>query len=189
MAQARPPKRVKPIVGILSEDPDLMDRAAHHLSQQVGPIDLISDTWDFDFTDYYAAEMGADLKRRFVCMEELVYPDRLGDLKRLSNDLEGLICKECAVDREHRPVNLDPGYITLSSLVLASMKDYSHRVYLGRGVYAQVTLLYEHGAWRSLPWTYPDYASAHYQAFFSTVREHLKSQISAALADSPAKGR
>lgn len=178
MAQARPPKRVKLFVGMLSGDPGLLDRATRHVACTLGPTDLISDTWDFDFTDYYAAEMGEGLKRRFVCLAELVHPDRLVEFKRLGNDLETRIREECAAEANHRPVNLDPGYVTMSSLVLASMKDYAHRIYLGRGVYAEVTLLFERGRWSTLPWTYPDYATENYQAFFSDVRERLRSQIS-----------
>lgn len=177
MAQAKPPHRVKFFLGMLSADPDLLARAERHLERAIGKTDLVSETWDFDFTDYYALEMGDGLKRRFVCIEELMYPDRLADLKRTANDLEIRICDECAVDHQHRPVNLDPGYLTGASLILASMKHYSHRIYLGRAVYAEVTLLYEQNQWRTLPWTYPDYASEHYQRFFSRAREHYKSQL------------
>jgi hypothetical protein len=58
--------------------------------------------------------------------------------------------------------------------VLASCKDYSHRLYLGDGVYGELTLIFEHGAWRAMPWTYPDYRTEAYQAFFSRVRNDVK---------------
>jgi len=186
MAQAKPPKRVKFFVGMIAADPDLLDRAAKHVARVFGPTDLLSDTWDFDYTDYYTAEMGPDLKRRFVCLEELMYPDRLVEFKRQANELEARICDECGVDHEHRPVNLDPGYLSSANLVLASTKDYSHRIYLGRGVYAEVTLLYERGSWRTLPWTYPDYATEHYHEFFSLARERYKAQTAADGPDRPA---
>jgi len=185
MAQAKPPKRVKFFVGLLSADPDLLDRAAKHIARTLGPTDLVGDTWDFDYTDYYAAEMGQDLKRRFVCLEELMHPDRLAEFKRQTNDLEARVCDECLVDHQHRPVNLDPGYLNGSKLVLASMKDYSHRIYLGRGVYAEVTLLFENRAWRTLPWTYPDYASEQYQAFFTKARECYKTRMAEGPAGRP----
>ena len=186
MAQAKLPRQVKFFVGILSGDVDLLNRAVKHVARVFGPTDLLSDTWDFDYTDYYAPEMGPDLKRRFACVEELAYPDRLAEFKRQANELEACICDECGLDHLHRPVNLDPGYLSTASLVLASMKPYAHRIHLGRGVYAEVTLLYERGGWRTLPWTYPDYASEHYQAFFSQARDRYKAQISAEQPDRPA---
>ena len=186
MAQAKPPKRVKFFVGMLAADPDLLDRAVKHVARVLGPTDLLSNTWDFDYTDYYTAEMGPDLKRRFVCQEELMYPDRLVEFKRQANELEARICDECGMDHQHRPVNLDPGYLSSANLVLASTKNYAHRIYLGRGVYAEVTLLYEHGSWRTLPWTYPDYATGHYHEFFSLARDRYKAQTAADGPDRPA---
>lgn len=186
MARAAPPKRVKFFVGMLSADPGLLDRAAKHVARAFGPTDLISNTWPFDFTDYYTAEMGPDLKRRFVAVAELARPDRLADFKRQANDLEIRLCDECGQAHEFRPVNLDPGYLTLAGLFLASMKNYAHRVYLGRGVYAEVTLLFERGRWQTLPWTYPDYATDHYQEFFSLLRDRYKEQLAAPLPAPPA---
>jgi len=186
MAQAKPPKRVKFFVGMLSADPGLLDRAARHIARAFGPSDLISNTWPFDYTDYYTAEMGPDLKRRFLGIRDLARADRLADFKRVTNDLETRTCDECGQPHEFRPVNLDPGYITLAGLFLASMKDYAHRIYLGRGVYAEVTLLFENSRWRALPWTYPDYASQHYQGFFSLLRDRYKEQLAAPQTTPPA---
>ena len=69
--------------------------------------------------------------------------------------------------------------LTLSKMVLATTKDYSHRIYLSRGICAEVTLHFESGQWRPWPWTYPDYASGHYNEFFASLREHLKERMSA----------
>jgi len=70
-------------------------------------------------------------------------------------------------------VNLDPGYVTPAKLVLASCKDYTHRAYLARGVYAEPTLAYTGGRWQAHPWTYPDYRTAEYHAFFDRLRDRL----------------
>ena len=178
MGAVRPPKRVKLIVGMLSGDPDLFRRARQHLERVLGPIDLISELWPFECTDYYDGEMGPDLKRQFVTIAELVRPERLPEIKRQTNHLEAAIRGELALTEEHRPVNLDPGYVTLGKLVLATTKDYSHRVYIDQGVYAEVTLRFESGRWLPWPWTYPDYSAATYHGFLIRVRERLKEQLS-----------
>jgi hypothetical protein len=75
---------------------------------------------------------------------------------------------------DERPLNLDPGYITLAKLVLASTKDHAHRIYLSQGIYAEITLNYRAGSWQPLPWTYPDYRRSDFQEFFTNCREYLK---------------
>ena len=69
-----------------------------------------------------------------------------------------------------RRVNLDPGYMDAARVVLASTKDHAHRILLGKGIYGEVTLLYRDGAFRPLPWTYPDYREAATLAFLKGVR-------------------
>jgi len=101
-------------------------------------------------------------------------------MKILTNKLEKRICYECGLGEDQRRVNLDPGYITLSKLVLATSKDYSHRVYLGAGIYAETTLRFEGGRWAPWPWTYPDYADCRYHKFFEQVREGYKVKLSCA---------
>lgn len=176
MGAIKPPKRVLPFVGMISSDPDLFLLARRHLERAVGHVELASDVWPFDFTSYYEAEMGTDLKRQFVSFEHLVRPERLVELKRETNRIEDAIRGETLCDVP-RPINLDPGYVTLSKLVLASTKDYSHRLYLDQGIFAEVTLHFEAGAWRSWPWTYPDYASNRYHAFFDELRERLRTRL------------
>ncbi len=177
MATPRPAAKVKLIVGMLSNDTDLLDRAAHLLTKQFGPVDLPSRLWPFETTDYYQAEMGPKLKRQFICFTELIHPERLAEIKRITNDLEARICDDLLLSRQSRPVNLDPGYIGLSKLVLATTKDHAHRIYLQRGIYAEVTLKFEHDAWRPWPWTYPDYAAPSYHDFFNKVRDRLRQQL------------
>ncbi|MCP4594231.1 MAG: DUF4416 family protein [bacterium] len=176
MGTVKPPPRAKLICGLLSSDPDLLVLAVRRLRALLGPVDTESETWPFDQTDYYREEMGVDLRRRFVCFEELVSVERLAEIKRLTNDLEKRICDDTLCPHDRRPVNIDPGYLTLSKLVLATTKDFSHRIYLERGIHAEVTLHYASGAWHAYPWTYPDYAAETYHAFFESARESLKQQ-------------
>ena len=136
-------------------------------------IALESDCFDFTETDYYEASMGTGLKKQFFAYQDLVDPAVLPDIKRQTNTWE----EEFAATGDFevaRPLNLDPGYISLGKLVLASTKDHSHRIYLRDGIYAEVTLHYRGKAWQNSPWTYPDYQRADFQAFFDECREYLK---------------
>jgi hypothetical protein len=178
MSSLRPVKPVNLFCGLISGDPDLMDRAVRLLKGYQGPVDLASPTWPFDMTDYYLPEMGDDLQRRFVAFGRLVDPGALAGIKLLTNDLERRICADLALPEDRRVVNLDPGYVTLAKVVLATTKDFSHRLYLGEGVYAESTLRWLEGRWQPWPWTYPDYASDRYHAFFTEVRESYRRKLS-----------
>ncbi|NOZ23041.1 MAG: DUF4416 family protein [Planctomycetes bacterium] len=169
MAKACEPKPVKCFCGMLAGDVSLFDVAAGRLAEQYGEIDAESETFDFDFTDYYKEEMGPGLKKKFVSFRDLIDPIDLVEIKLATNDLESEIAGQ-AGGSVARPINLDPGYLTLSKLVLATAKDYSHRLYLGRGIYAEVTLRYQGGRFVDWPWTYPDYKTPEYQAFFKRLR-------------------
>ncbi|MFQ5491461.1 MAG: DUF4416 family protein [Phycisphaerae bacterium] len=177
MGSIRPPKPAKLFCGLLSADLDLMAEASRRLAKQFGPIDATSETWPFTATDYYQHEMGSDIKRRFVTFAQLISVDRLPEIKRFTNDLEKGFCHDLALALDTRPINIDPGYLNLSKLVLATTKDYSHRLYLARGIYAEVTLHYENAAWQPWPWTYPDYASQDYRDFFNQVRQVYKDAL------------
>jgi hypothetical protein len=179
MGAIRSPRPVNLICGLISNDPDLMARAVHILCKCYGPTDGQSELWPFDATDYYEAEMGADLKRRFVSFEQLVDPGRIAAVKIETNETEARICHDCGLMPDQRPINLDPGYVELSKLVLATTKNGSHRVYLRDGIYAESTLHYRTGQWTAWPWTYADYAAGHYHAFFEQVRCRYKAKLDA----------
>lgn len=178
MGAVRPARPVNLICGLISRDVDLMSRAIRMLSEYAGPTDDVSDVWPFESTDYYELEMGENLRRRFASFEALADPTALAATKLLTNDLERRIAHDCGLPETQRIVNLDPGYLTMSKLVLATTKDYSHRVYLRDGIYAESTLHYEDGGWVPWPWTYPDYADGRYYGFFDRVRERYKAKLS-----------
>jgi hypothetical protein len=171
MGQPRTPAPVKLIAGLLGGDLDLLRRARQLLIRRYGPVDLESDFWPFNETDYYTAEMGPDLQRWFLSFEQLVRPDLLADIKHEANALEQQIAEQTLLPDIARPVNIDPGYIDLHKLVLATTKDAGHRIYLGHGIYAEVTLQFAHAGWQTRPWTYPDYTRPEYHAFFARVRD------------------
>jgi hypothetical protein len=157
------------VVGLLAAGPDLISSARKRLAQEFGPVAEQSDPIAFTFTDYYQAEMGADLLRTWLGFVRLQPLDKLADIKRRTNALEDQLRNA----NGQRQVNLDPGLLSPHNLVLASTKDYSHRVYLGQGIFAEVTLIYEHGQFQPLRWTYPDYQSPVALTFFRAVRERL----------------
>jgi hypothetical protein len=140
-----------------------------------GPVALQSPSFPFRETDYYTATMGPELNKTFLVFEPLADPGDVADWKFRSNAWED----EYAALRRHdelRPLNLDVGYITPAKLVLASTKDHAHRMYLGRGMYAEVTLFYKHRMWQHHDFTFPDYRRADYHAFFEEVRRWLRQQ-------------
>ncbi len=167
MSVISPPKPVKLICGLISNDKELIYKSAKILSKKFGPIDLKSQVMSFDHTAYYQKEMGRDLKRQFLSFSRLIGPQHLPKVKLFTNRLERRIS---VGPQRKRRINLDPGYISGSKLVLATGKNYCHRIYLGKGIYAEVTLYFAGGTFRPYEWTYPDYKTAGYIEFFNQAR-------------------
>ena len=176
MGEVRPPKPVKLLVGMLAGRPEWFDAAEKLLADAFGPIDLASGLIPFDFTDYYTPEMGPGLLRKFVTHERLISPDQIAPIKLHTNEMEAELACQLAASVP-RPVNLDPGYLDGSKLVLATTKDYVHRIYLRDGIYAEITLTYKKGSYVPTPWTYRDYATAPYLAFFAQARARYLEQM------------
>ena len=151
--------------------------AKERATELFGTVALESDLFRFDrFTDYYKSSMGGELFKQIWAFEHLIDPERLAAIKVATNHLE----EECAELQVSsgiaRPLNLDPGYIDLGKLVLASTKDHAHRLYLQRGIFAELTLIYTKKHWQPLPWTYPDYQSKEYHKFFDQCRKILRAE-------------
>ena len=178
MARAQEADMVKLICGMISARAEFFDMAAEALAEAFGPVDLASETWPFDMTDYYEPQMGPRLLRRFVSFAEPFSPAALAEAKLRTNAIEADFASRRGAADPPRPINLDPGYVAPSKLVLASMKDFSHRIYLRDGVYAEVTLLYRKGLWEALEWTFPDFASGRYDTFLTGARGSLGAKAS-----------
>ena len=163
------PGRVKLVAGLLFNDPDRYNAAKKALTKVFGRIDFESGSLDFVHTSYYNEEMGPGLKRRFLSFERLCDLNNICAVKVRTNALEKRYAKE-----GRRTINIDPGYLDLSKLVLFSTKDYSHRIYLGKGIFAEVTLFYQGNNFNPWPWTYPDYKSKEYLDIFRTIRKLLQ---------------
>ncbi|NPV09735.1 MAG: DUF4416 family protein [Anaerolineae bacterium] len=163
-----PPARL--VVGMLSADEALMGTVAKELAELFGPIDYRSPLIPFTQTTYYDHELGTPIFRRFLSFSDPFPPDGLATAKLLTNSVEQRYRL-----RGNRRVNLDPSYLTLAKLVLATTKDHAHRIYLGQGIYAEVTLHYRGGTFEPWPWTYPDYRTPEYLAVFHELRARLAS--------------
>ena len=165
MSIPKEPPKVKLISSLFSPDEALLGAVMQEMEGHFGPTDWKSEKLVFDRTRYYAHEMGWPLYRRFISFSTPIAPDALVDVKLLTNMLEnGHLVKT------RRTINIDPGYISLERLILASGKNYIHRIYLSRGIYADLTLVFHAGTFKPLPWTYPDYADETVIRYFNTVR-------------------
>lgn len=169
---------MKLFCGIIAVNDNLIKSAVRDLENILGRIDMESDVIPFTFTEYYSAEMGEKLLRKFVCFTDLIDPSRISGIKLETNRLEE---KYSELKDEHlqRRVNLDPGYLCASRLVLATTKDFSHRIYLAQGIYGEVTLNFRKDGMSYHPWTYPDFKSDAYRAFFMMVRGKYMEQMTA----------
>jgi hypothetical protein len=174
-------KPVLLIVASFSRHEAALDWARDTCVAAWGPVALESDRFDFTETGFYERSMGAGLKKMFLAFERLVDPAALPELKLQTNDWE-CDCQQLGHWPEARPLNLDPGYVTEAKLVLASTKDRDHRLYLGRGIYGEVTLHFHRGAWCKREWTYPDYQRDDYHQFLTRCREYLRGRYRAELA-------
>lgn len=175
MVEAEPFSPVKLICGIISSQGEGFRRAEEMLVHLYGPIDLISPLVKFDFTDYYEKQMGKNLKRKILSFTRLISPESLSEIKLQTNELEEEIRREMKASQ--RVVNLDPGYLTPSALIMATAKNFAHRIPLQHGIYAHLELLFTKKEARTLSWTYPDYKTEEYQRFFMEVRKIYLSQL------------
>jgi hypothetical protein len=173
MGEPAPHSPVLLLLAAFSRHDDGLDWAERKAVEAWGPIALESRRFDFTETRYYDATMGAGLKKVFLAFQRPLDPEQLVEVKLAANRWEAEYAA-AAGKAEPRPLNLDPGYLTPAKLVLASTKDFAHRIYLSRGIYAEITLQYRHHCWQHHEYTFPDYRRADYQEFFSQCREAMK---------------
>lgn len=175
MGIIKQPRPVLLLIAAFSSSEEILQAGKQQMIQDFGPIWQESPTFRFDeFTLYYEKEMGKILFKRFWAFETLINPGTLPTIKRRTNQREAEIAELFKTDDSiPRPLNLDPGYIDLGKLILASTKDHSHRIYLNDGIFAETTLIFTKKHWQTLAWTYPDYQSNDYHHFFDKCRNYL----------------
>ena len=165
MSLPQHPKPAKLVVGFFLKDKALAAAVTRDLQERLGPVDMVSAWLPFDFTTYYKQEMGAPLHRRLLVFKALIDQTQLAAIKQMTNRLERKYQRE-----DQRRVNIESGYLLPERFVLATGKNYTHRIYIGEYMYADLTLIYQKGAFRALPWTYPDYADDRMIDFLTLVR-------------------
>ena len=167
---------------MLSPDPTLFDVCTDIICKEYGPIDLESEIIPWDMTDYYRDEMGAGIVRKFIFLQRLIDPGNLPQIKLFTNRIEKAFAVPVG-NTVRRRINLDPGYLTEAKVVLGTTKDYSHRIYIGSNIYAEVTLRYSTRDRRfiAFDYTYPDYRTDAYGKVFNEARELLRTAIHSAV--------
>lgn len=165
MSSPQTPKPAKLVIGLIMKDRALFEPLSVGLGADFGSVDMVSSWMPFDYTTYYEPEMGTPLYRRLLTYKNLIDQDQLPEIKLTTNRLEHTFTQN-----GRRRANIDPGYLLYERFVLASGKNFSHRIYIGKGIYADLTLIYQRGGFEKLPWTYPDYADAPMLAFLTQVR-------------------
>jgi hypothetical protein len=156
--------RVKLFSGIIYGNEDIYTGIKEKLQHMFSPVDLEIGPLDFDFTTYYNREMGSPLYRRFISFEKLISPEELPGIKCLTNKIE--------IDTSingNRVVNLDPGYLSEANVIIATTKNYYHRVPLSKGIYAHMEYVIKKKKLVPLEWTYPDFKSPQYMNFFERL--------------------
>ena len=172
MSIPQEPKPAKLFVSVISSSATLIGEVLSELASVHGILDFVSEVLPFNYTEYYHAEMGKPLLRRFASFDHLIRQEDLASIKVETNLLEA----EKSV-KGNRLVNIDPGYLLAERLVLASGKNYGHRIYLSRGIYADLTLIYSHKDYQPLAWTYPDYAEPRVRSWLRAIREKYLLQL------------
>jgi len=163
---------VKLVASLFSPEEKILEEVIGELQTAYGAPDWLSPPLFFDRTRYYEKEMGWPLHRRFVSFKFLIRPEAIVDIKLQTNELEKRYLHE-----GRRKVNIDPGYVALERLVLATGKNYTHRIPLSKGIFADLTLVFHQRGFQTLPWTYRDYADPVVIGYFNDIREHYKNQL------------
>jgi len=176
MSTPRIPPPAKLLVSLLfrpdeeaATAPPWLVQARERLEQLHGPVDFVGEPRTFTESSYYADELGPAPRRIFLAFARPVARERLAEIKCATNAIEDALRDAAG----RRRINLDPGLLSQENLVLATGKNRGHRVYLGRGIFAEVTLIYRRGTYQPLPWTYPDYAAPWCGAMLAALRPAL----------------
>jgi len=166
MGNAAKPAAVKLFAAVMYRPDFDLRLALAPLVSAYGAIESSYGPVEFSWSDYYEEEMGAGLLKYYALFKEPLDRARLPEIKNRANAIE----LEFSVDGR-RAANIDPGYLSKDKLVLASTKDFYHRLYLGDGIFGEVTLHYRKGGFRHFSWTYPDYQEPGLSKFLEAARD------------------
>lgn len=169
--KVNPPDPVKLFVALLTRQPTLVDQVSSILQIPYGPVDLINPGISFTVTNYYEAEMGIQLERFFLSFSKLIFPDQIVEIKNFTDEIEDQFRQG-----GKRQINIDPGYLDYHKVVLASRKLGGQKIYLSKGVYADITLYYYKRQFLSFTWSFPDFKLGLYNNFLLKMRELYKEE-------------
>lgn len=172
MGEIKKQKSVKLFIGFIFSQKHIFEEVKSILIKKFGKIDFESRILDFKYTNYYEDELGKNLKRKFISFKKLINPKNVSNIKIFANKIE----KKFSMTGK-RLINIDPGYLELAKVVLLTTKDYVHRIYLDKGIFAEITLFYQDNAFKTWPWTYPDYKTPAYLEIFERIRHIYQAQI------------
>ncbi len=168
MGKTKSVEPVQLVVGILAKDPGYLELARKVLIQKFGKVDCELTPIPFRWTNYYIDEIGSSPLRCILSFEILISRETLPEIKLWTNSEEDRIA-----EGGPRPVNLDPGYMTMGQFFLATTKDQRQRVYIRDGIFVEPTLYFQDGSWKAFDWTYRDWQSEEYLQFFQIARQRL----------------
>ena len=169
MGKIKPPEKALLFISTLYPDASIFEYSQKILENNFGDILFISPSLPWDYSSYYKHELGWPLFRQIIFFKDLIDPGLLADIKLKTNEIESELSSE-----GKRRINLDPGYLSLSQVVLASTKNYAHRIYLGKGIYGEVTLIFQNGTYIPHLFTYKDYQDKTHIDIFMNAREMLR---------------
>jgi hypothetical protein len=172
MGIATNPLKVQFFIAVLFQSDQNIEDVLFPLTKTYGPIDSSYGPIPFGFSDYYKEEMGEGLLKSYHTFGPLMDRDMLPEVKNFTNELEGK-----TKSGDNRRVNLDPGYIARDKLVLVTTKDFYHRLYLGNGIYGEVTLHFRKGVFRYFSWTYPDYKDEQFLEYLTKARAKFMHEL------------
>jgi hypothetical protein len=176
MSTLKKPKKVKLIIAFFSNSINLLDKTEKILIIKFGKADYKSQDIEFNETDYYSSEMGENIKLRFIAFNKLINRNKLPEIK----------IKTCRIEKKFsflnkRTVNIDPGLMSLENFILATGKSFTHRIYLKKGVWADLTLIFHKGDFTELPWTFPNYRTERIKKILKEIRTIYYKQIKSIL--------
>lgn len=172
MGKVNKPNPVKLVVGLIFKEKPVLSKAELILKNEFGPFDYESGILDFNFTDYYEAEFGQGLKKKFLSFSKLIYPQQLAKIKLFTNNVEKKLSRKGL-----RLINIDPGYLDLAKYILATTKDYIHRIYLDKGIFAEITLYFRNNEFIPGEWSYRDYKTKEYLDILTQIRQIYLKQL------------
>jgi len=172
MAETRAPFPVKYFIAVLFHEHEAFEKSKASIVERWGAIDYEGADHLFDVTTYYESEMGTPLYRRIVTLETIRSPKEIVDMKLECNAIEaGLVVNG------KRAVNLDAGYLDHNKVLLASAKEAGQKVYLDKGIYADLAGRYKDGCYRPFEWSFPDFKDGRYDSELLIIRTSYLKQI------------